>query len=281
MRLDKNYLLEMELWSHFEMRGLGHESVPPATTSAPAAKHIPTTTKPVAVPQRAAANPVRTSPVAAPSSARPLPAAGKQARVEAPAPDDPARLEKISQADWQRLAEITTNCSACSLCKQRKQVVFGVGAQSAHWLFIGEGPGAEEDQTGEPFVGPAGKLLDAMLTAAGLQRGREIYIANVVKCRPPGNRTPLMEEAAACAPLLDRQIDLIRPKIIVALGKTAITRLTGSEAAMAAVRGRVHTYRNIPVIATYHPAYLLRNLPEKLKAWEDLQLAKQTLAGGL
>jgi DNA polymerase len=190
-------------------------------------------------------------------------------------------LARISQADCQALAEISANCTACSLCKQRKQVVFGVGTQSAHWLFVGEAPGAEEDQVGEPFVGQAGKLLDAMLMAAGLQRGREVYIANVVKCRPPGNRTPLPEESAACAPLLDRQIDLIRPKIIVALGKTAITRLTGSEAAMTAVRGRVHTYRNIPVIATYHPAYLLRNLPEKLKAWEDLQLAKHTLAVGL
>ena len=115
----------------------------------------------------------------------------------------------------------------------------------------------------------------------GLARGCEVYIANVVKCRPPGNRTPLAEEALACAPLLDRQIDLIQPKIIVALGKTAITRLTASNAAMAALRGRVHHYRNIPVIATYHPAYLLRNLPEKLKAWEDLQLAKTTLAGVL
>jgi DNA polymerase len=164
------------------------------------------------------------------------------------------------------------------LCKQRKQTVLGVGANTAHWLFVGDGPGDEEDQAGEPFVGPTGKLLDALLSAAGLARGREVYIANVVKCRPPGDRTPLPEEAAACAPILDRQIELIRPKIIVALGKTAIMRLIGVDTAMAALRGKVYRYRDVPVIVTYHPAYLLRNLPEKLKAWEDLQLAKSTLA---
>jgi uracil-DNA glycosylase len=143
---------------------------------------------------------------------------------------------------------------------------------------VGEGPGADEDQQGEPFVGQAGKLLDAMLQATGLARGREVYIANVVKCRPPGNRTPTVEEAAACAPFLDRQIDLIKPKMIVALGKTAVTRLTGSDASMASLRGQAMQYRSIPVIATYHPAYLLRNLPEKLKAWEDLIFARQKMA---
>lgn len=276
MRLDKDYLMELELWSHFELRSLGHKIMPPPPTSAPAPSQAATS---AVAPARAVANPTAKTSVAAPSVATPQPAAARQARVDAPMPVDPARLEKISRADWTTLAEISANCTVCTLCKQRKQVVFGVGAQSAQWLFIGEGPGAEEDESGEPFVGQAGKLLDAMLTAAGLQRGREVYIANVVKCRPPGNRTPLPEEAAACAPLLDRQIELIRPKIIVALGRTAIARLTGSEAAMAAVRGRAHTYRNIPVIATYHPAYLLRNLPEKLKAWEDLQLAKRTFSG--
>jgi DNA polymerase len=153
-----------------------------------------------------------------------------------------------------------------------------VGNRAGPWLFIGEGPGAEEDQSGEPFVGQAGKLLDAMLAASGLQRGREVYIANVVKCRPPGNRTPQPEEAAACAPYLDRQIALIQPKIIVALGKTAISRLTGADTAMAALRGRELSYQGIPVVATYHPAYLLRNLPEKLKAWEDLQFARSVFA---
>ncbi|MCY7389302.1 MAG: uracil-DNA glycosylase [Burkholderiales bacterium] len=191
---------------------------------------------------------------------------------------DPARAARIATMDWAELKAETAACTACGLCKQRKQAVFGVGAAPAPWLFVGEGPGAEEDEQGEPFVGQAGRLLDAVLAAAGLQRGREVYIANVVKCRPPGNRTPTLEEAAACAPLLDRQIELIQPKLIVALGKTAVIRLTGSDASMAAMRGSVHRYRDVPVVATYHPAYLLRSLTEKLKAWEDMMFARREMA---
>jgi len=277
MRLDKDYLQEMELWSHFEMRGLTGQPEPNGTRANVASSVRETATTATAAP--ALVTPPTETRQASPRPASPIVMKAPKSEIAVQA--DPAWLAKIGQADWKMLAELTAGCSSCVLCKQRKQVVFGVGATSAHWLFIGEGPGAEEDATGEPFVGQAGKLLDAMLIATGLQRGREVYIANVVKCRPPGNRTPQPDEAAACAPLLDRQIDLIQPKIIVALGKTAITRLTGSDAAMAALRGRVHTYRNIPVIATYHPAYLLRNLPEKIKAWEDLQFAKSTLAGTL
>ena len=180
---------------------------------------------------------------------------------------------------WADLKEAVRTCTACGLCKQRKQAVFGVGHESAPWLFVGEGPGADEDEHGEPFVGQAGRLLDSMLAATGLKRGREVYIANVVKCRPPGNRTPTPEESAACAPYLDRQIELISPKLIVALGKTAATRLLGTEASLASLRGRVHDYRGTPVIVTYHPAYLLRSLPEKAKAWEDLVFARRSLAG--
>src|SRR5262249_10175874 len=154
-------------------------------------------------------------------------------------------------------------CTACGLCKQRKQAVFGVGSQSGPWLFIGEGPGADEDEIGEPFVGQAGKLLDGMLAAKGLPRGRDAYIANVVKCRPPGNRTTTFDEAAACASFLDRQTELIRPKLIVALGKTAASRLLQTEASLGSLRGRVHEYRGTPLVVTYHPAYLLRSLPEK------------------
>jgi DNA polymerase len=179
---------------------------------------------------------------------------------------------------WDELRTQVAACTKCGLCKQRKQAVFGVGSESGPWLFVGEGPGADEDEQGEPFVGQAGKLLDSMLTAIGARRGRDTYIANVVKCRPPGNRTPTHEEAAACAPYLDRQIELIRPKVIVALGKTAATRLLGTEASLASLRGHVHRYRDIPVIVTYHPAYLLRSLPEKAKAWEDLVFARKTLA---
>ena len=198
--------------------------------------------------------------------------------VTAPLPIDPARASRIAAMDWSALKAESASCTACGLCKQRKQAVFGVGAESAPWLFVGEGPGAEEDQEGEPFVGPSGKLLDAMLTAAGLQRGREVYVANVVKCRPPGNRTPTLDEAAACAPLLDRQIDLIQPKLIVALGKTAVMRLTGSDASMASMRGTLHEYRGVAMVATYHPSYLLRSLTEKLKAWEDMVFARREMA---
>ena len=185
---------------------------------------------------------------------------------------------RVALMDWDALKEAVRGCAACGLCKQRKQAVFGVGNESAPWLFVGEGPGADEDEQGEPFVGQAGKLLDSMLGAIGIARGREAYIANVVKCRPPGNRTPSAEEAAACAPFLDRQIELIQPRLIVALGKTAAIRLLGTEASLASLRGRVHDYKGTPVVVTYHPAYLLRSLPEKAKAWEDLVLARKTLA---
>ena len=153
-----------------------------------------------------------------------------------------------------------------------------MGDPNAEWLFVGEGPGAEEDATGEPFVGQAGKLLDSMLAALGLARGAGVYIANVVKCRPPGNRTPEPAETAACQPYLDRQIALIRPRLIVALGKSAATTLLGVDATIASLRGRVHRYRGVPLVVTYHPAYLLRNLPDKAKAWEDLLFARRTLA---
>lgn len=183
----------------------------------------------------------------------------------------------VSNMDWDALRETVRSCTACGLCKQRKQAVFGVGHLSAPWLFIGEGPGADEDEQGDPFVGQAGKLLDSMFAAIGIARGREVYIANVVKCRPPGNRTPTPEEALACAPFLDRQIELVRPKLIVALGKTAATRLLGTEASLASLRGKVHRYKDAPVVVTYHPAYLLRSLPEKAKAWEDLLFARRTV----
>jgi DNA polymerase len=170
-------------------------------------------------------------------------------------------------------------CRDCRLCEQRKQAVLGVGDIEADWLFVGEGPGAEEDEKGEPFVGQAGKLLDAMLAAIDLQRGRKVYIGNVVKCRPPGNRTPETEETAACFPYLQRQIDLIRPKLIVALGKPAAETLLNTEVKVGASRGRLFDYRGIPLIVTYHPAYLLRSLPEKAKAWEDLCFARRTMQG--
>jgi uracil-DNA glycosylase len=192
--------------------------------------------------------------------------------MKGPAPSQSQSL------DWPELKEAVRSCTACGLCKQRKQAVFGVGNESAPWLFVGEGPGAEEDEQGEPFVGQGGRLLDSMLAAIGLKRGREVYIANVVKCRPPANRTPTPEESAACAPYLDRQIELIAPKLIVALGKTAATRLLGTDASLGSLRGRVHHYRGTPVVVTYHPAYLLRTLPDKSKTWEDLLFARRTIS---
>ncbi|HEX6829603.1 MAG TPA: uracil-DNA glycosylase, partial [Burkholderiales bacterium] len=170
-------------------------------------------------------------------------------------------------------------CTDCPLHKGRTQAVFGVGDENADWLFVGEGPGAEEDARGEPFVGQAGKLLDNMLAAIALKRGEKVYIANIVKCRPPGNRNPEPAEAHACEPFLHRQIELIQPKLIVALGKVAALNLLDTDASIASLRGKAHQWRGIPLLVTYHPAYLLRNLPDKAKAWQDLVFAVETFRG--
>jgi uracil-DNA glycosylase len=187
------------------------------------------------------------------------------------------RSSRILRMDWQELKTNVAACKACPLHEKRTQAVFGVGDENADWLFIGEGPGAEEDAKGEPFVGQAGKLLDSMLAAIGLKRGDNVYIANVVKCRPPGNRNPEAQEAQQCEPYLERQIALIQPKLIVALGKIAVQNLLKADATIASLRGRLHDYRGIPLIVTYHPAYLLRNLPDKAKAWADLCFARKTM----
>jgi len=191
-----------------------------------------------------------------------------------------ARLARIAALDWDSFAADVDTCTMCGLCRARKRSVPGVGDTRADWLFVGEAPGAEEDARGEPFVGQAGKLLDSMLAAIGLARGENVYIANVLKCRPPGNRNPEPNEVDACRPYLDRQIALLAPKIIVALGKSAATTLLGAEASIASLRGRIHRYQGVPLIVTYHPAYLLRTLPDKAKAWEDLLLARKTMQRG-
>src|SRR6266851_3096279 len=185
--------------------------------------------------------------------------------------------EKKPHDLWIELKQAVPACTACGLHKTRKQTVLGVGDEHADWLLIGEAPGAEEDRLGEPFVGQAGRLLDNMLVALGMKRGENVYIANVLKCRPPGNRTPSPLEVESCRPYLDRQIALIRPTLIVALGKSAATTLLNVDATIASLRGRVHRYQGVPLIVTYHPAYLLRNLPDKAKAWEDLCLARATV----
>ncbi len=198
----------------------------------------------------------------------------------APEPARPGedRRARVMRMDWSALKAEVAGCTVCPLHAKRTQAVFGVGDEQADWLFVGEGPGAEEDARGEPFVGQAGKLLDNMLAAIGLKRGRNVYIANIVKCRPPGNRNPEPSEANACEPYLTRQIALIQPKLIVALGRVAAVNLLARDATIASLRGRLHDYGGTPLVVTYHPAYLLRNLPDKAKAWADLCFARETMA---
>jgi len=195
-----------------------------------------------------------------------------------PSQDGGSRSARIGSLAWADFAADVDACTACGLCRTRNKSVPGVGDTNAEWLFVGEAPGAEEDARGEPFVGQAGRLLDNMLAALGIARGRNVYIANVLKCRPPNNRAPEPSESDACRPYLERQVELIRPKLIVALGKSAASLLLNTDATIASLRGRVHQYRGVPLVVTYHPAYLLRNLPDKAKAWEDMLLARRTVA---
>jgi DNA polymerase len=210
------------------------------------------------------------------------------APVDAASPPTPpdtgeTRDVRIGRMDWEELRGAVSACTACALCKTRKQTVFGVGFRSARWMLVGEAPGAEEDQRGEPFVGQAGRLLDNMLAAAGLTRAGEsvqsVYIANVLKCRPPGNRNPEPSEVALCEPFLLRQVQLVQPRVVVVMGRFAAQSLLHTDATIASLRGRVHHIdvggRSVPVVVTYHPAYLLRNLADKAKSWADLCLARE------
>jgi DNA polymerase len=208
-------------------------------------------------------------------------------RTAPPAPP-PAQAQLASQAEsresgilrleWPELKQRVADCTDCRLRASCKQTVFGVGDQRASWMLVGEAPGADEDRLGEPFVGQAGKLLDNMLAAIGLARGTDVYIANVLKCRPPGNRNPQPDEVAQCSPYLLRQIGLIEPKLIVAMGRFAAQTLLNTDASIASLRGRVHRYAGVPLVVTYHPAYLLRTLPDKAKAWVDLRFAVRTMS---
>ena len=197
----------------------------------------------------------------------------KPAAAESPA------ASALAANEWIPLKAAVSGCTKCGLHKTRTQTVFGVGDENADWMLIGEAPGAEEDRLGDPFVGQAGKLLDNMLAAIGLSRRVNVYIANVLKCRPPGNRNPAPEEVEQCSPHLLKQIELIKPKLIVAMGRFAAQTLLDSGASIASMRGRVHRYAGVPLIVTYHPAYLLRTLEDKAKAWEDLVFARKTMAG--
>ena len=201
--------------------------------------------------------------------ARPEPASGSL--------DLDDRAARIARMDWAELKAAVGACEACALCRTRTNTVFGVGDERAGWLIVGEAPGAEEDARGEPFVGQAGRLLDSMLAAIGLRRGEDVYIANVLKCRPPGNRNPEPYEVVQCTPHLVRQIELIRPRLILAMGRAAAQTLLNTEASISSLRGRIFRYQGVPTIVSYHPAYLLRNLPDKSKAWEDLCFARATM----
>jgi len=205
------------------------------------------------------------------SPATPLPGAVAE-RVVARRP-----TVAVDAMQWDALAAAVANCRACNLCEGRTQTVFGVGDTQPDWLIVGEAPGENEDLQGEPFVGQAGKLLDNMLKSIGLERGRKVYIANVLKCRPPGNRNPQPDEVAQCEPFLRRQVELLRPRIILAMGRFAAQTLLASTEPIGKLRGRPHEYLGVPVVATYHPAYLLRNLPDKAKAWADLCLAQELM----
>ncbi len=181
---------------------------------------------------------------------------------------------------WQQLTDEVARCTRCELHRTRTRPVLGVGDRQAQWLVVGEAPGAEEDRQGEPFVGRAGQLLDAMLRAIGLARGQNVYIANILKSRPPGNRDPAPGEVAACLPYLERQIQLIRPRLILAVGRIAMQNLLGTQGSLAGMRGQVHEFGGLktPLIVTYHPAYLLRKPEDKRKAWEDLKFARSVFA---
>jgi uracil-DNA glycosylase len=270
--------------------------------ASPAERNAPRETAPQSEPPETGRRPVTprsepTSAAAASTSTSPdddfawfdeLPAQ-PPSRARQPSPDDDAAgfapddlstaepsLPPVATLDWDALVERVAGCERCRLCEKRTQTVFGVGDRNADWMLIGEAPGENEDRQGEPFVGQAGKLLDNMLRSLSLARGTNVYIANVLKCRPPGNRNPEPEEVARCEPYLQRQVALVQPKLIVALGRFAAQSLLKTDASISSLRGRVHTYEGVPVIVTYHPAYLLRSLHDKAKAWQDLCLARDT-----
>jgi DNA polymerase len=201
------------------------------------------------------------------------------AAATAATPDRPAVVtlpDVAAGLGWDQLQAAVAVCQRCELHATRTQAVFGVGDRNARWMFIGEAPGADEDRQGEPFVGRAGQLLTSMIRALGLRR-EDVFIANVLKCRPPGNRDPRPQEAAACRGYLERQVALVNPTLVVAVGRIAAQELLATATPIARLRGKLHAFgaRNWPLLVTYHPAYLLRTPAEKRKAWADLLYARQ------
>jgi uracil-DNA glycosylase family 4 len=222
------------------------------------------------------ASPATTAPRPAPKAAAPSPAPVVPTPSAPPGPASP-----VTTLDWPALRDAVAGCQACGLCQGRTNTVFGVGDEQADWMIVGEAPGENEDLQGEPFVGAAGQLLDNMLKAVGRSRAGQgaqgAYIANVLKCRPPANRNPQPDEVAQCEPYLARQVALVKPKVIVAMGRFAVQALLKTNEPIGRLRGQVHHYEGVPVIVTYHPAYLLRTPTDKGKAWADLCLAMAQL----
>jgi uracil-DNA glycosylase family 4 len=250
---------------------------PPGEVPAAAADALPA---PIALPP-ASAPPVAPAlaPVAAPIPVGPRPAV--------PVALPPPGATPADALDWPALRAAVAGCRACGLCDTRRQTVFGTGHPQAHCMVVGEAPGEQEDAQGEPFVGAAGQLLDRMLAALGLGRGdgtaggspaQQVFIANTLKCRPPRNRNPSPEELAACRPFLQRQVALVQPRVILAMGRFAVQSLLDSDAPIGRLRGTVHRWHGVPLVVTYHPAYLLRQPADKAKAWDDLCLAAELLA---
>ncbi len=280
-------LAEMGVRVWWPQRSAPAEAAP--AVAVPAQPVAATPPEPVAVAAPAAAAPVQ-APRSEPAPVRAAPPAPSAAAPVA-RPADPARVSLpagVDQMDWSALQATVAACQACGLCSTRKNTVFGVGERNAEWMAIGEAPGENEDLQGEPFVGQAGQLLDNMLKAIGLSRQTEgraegvagVYIANTLKCRPPGNRNPEPQELATCAPFLARQVALVQPKIILAMGRFAVQSLLHTTEPIGRLRGRVHQAQGVPVVVTYHPAYLLRNPADKAKAWADLCLALQAAQSG-
>ena len=270
----------LRVWALPEAEPAAPAGVTVEVVAAPAPLPLPAPV-PVPVPERL--------PAAVPTSAR-VPASNPaSARAPARAPaSTPEPATTSARADpaalgWPALRDSVAACRACGLCESRTQTVFGVGHPQAHWIVVGEAPGEDEDRLGEPFVDAAGQLLDRMLAALQLSRGadgapeRSAYIVNALKCRPPRNRNPSAEELAMCEPFLVRQIQLLQPRIILAMGRLAVQTLLRSDAPIGRLRGKVHRYQGVPLVVTYHPSYLLRSLGEKAKAWEDLCLAADTV----
>lgn len=213
---------------------------------------------------------------------RRVPAGGGEPATSPQAGGDDADEPERAGDSWEAVRSEVSQCRRCGLCDSRRQTVFGGGSLQARWMLVGEAPGADEDAQGEPFVGMAGRLLDQMLAAIQLSRATDVFITNVLKCRPPGNRNPEPIEARTCSAYLHRQIELLQPDLILLLGRFAVQSVLDTDASVASLRQRVHHYRArqraIPVVCTYHPAYLLRNLPDKRKSWEDLCLAQDVAA---